>query len=138
MFGSGQRQANAKPGAKGAAKVHSIAAMLRGRTFGGRFEVGGVSYIFTYSTDRAAVAAGKLQLTGNLTVNDGRPNARAASRNASNVRATLLATQGGIGTAPPRQKLPAEISTVRSDLPIFSRFSAISDSTPTTCTEGAR
>ena len=126
MFGSGQRQASAKTGTKAAAKVHSIPAMLRGRTFSGRFEVGGASYICTYSPETAAVAAGKLQLTGHLSVTDGRPNARVTPHSARSIQATLLATQGGIGTAPPRQKLPAEISTVRADLPIVESTGSLS------------
>ena len=126
MFGGGQRQASAKPGTKGAAKVHSIAAMLHGRTFSGRFEIGSARYLFTYSPETAAIAAGKLQLTGNLIVTDERPNARLTPRDARSVRATLLATQGGIGTAPPRQKLPAEISTARPDLPIVESTGSLS------------
>ena len=123
MFGSGQRQASAKTGARTGAKVHTIAAMLRGRGFTGKFEVGRVSYSFTYSPKNAAVADGKLQLLGSLTVV--RPNAR-TPHSVSDVRATLLAAQGGIGTAPPRQKLPAEISTVRPDLPIVESTGPLS------------
>ena len=126
MFGSGQRQASAKPGARAAAKVHTIAAMLRGRGFSGKFEVGGVSYSFTYSPKKAAVADGKLQLLGDLSVADGRPNARVSPHSVRDVRATLLAIQGGIGTAPPRQKLPPEISTVRPDLPIVESTGSLS------------
>jgi hypothetical protein len=126
MFGSGQRQASAKAGGKVGAKVHSIAGMLRGTSFSGRFEVGGVSYGFKYSPEKATVAAGKLELIGSFTVTDGRANARVSPPSVRNVRGTLLATQGGIGTAPPRQKLPAEISTARPDLPIVESTGSLS------------
>jgi len=125
MFGSGQKQATAKAGAK-AARLHSIAAMMRERSFAGRFDVAGVSYSFTYSPEKAAVAGGKLNLIGNLTVIDGRPNARVPPHHLRNVRATLVAAQGGIGTAPPRKKLPPEISPARADLPIVESTGALS------------
>ena len=99
---------------------------MRGRSFSGRFDVGGVGYRFTFSPASAAVAGGKLHLTGNLTVIDGRPNVRVSPHDLRNVRATLVATQGGIGTAPPRKKLPAEISTVRPDLPIVESTGSLS------------
>jgi hypothetical protein len=100
--------------------------MMRGRSFSGRFDVGGVSHSFTYSPERAAIAGGKLQVTGNLTVIDGRANARVRPHNLRSVRATLIAIQGGIGTAPPRQRLPAEISTSRPDLPIVESTGSLS------------
>lgn len=125
MFGSGQKQATAKAGAK-AAKVHSLAAMMRERSFAGRFDVAGVSYRFTYSPEKAAVTGGKLQLTGALSVVGERPNVRVPPHHLRNVRATLVAAQGGIGTAPPRKKLPAEISPARPDLPIVESTGALS------------
>ena len=123
MFGRAQRQA--KAGAK-AVKLHSIASVMRERGFAGRFEVGGVKYRFTYSPASAAVAGGKLQLTGTLSVIAERANARDASRSAPNVRATLLATQGAVGTAPPRQNVPADVPPPRPDFPIVESTGSLS------------
>lgn len=124
MFGRAQNQATRSQAGARAAKLHSIAGMMRGRGFSGRFDVGGVSHSFTYSPESAAIAGGKLQVTGNLSVID--PQARGARHDVRNVRATLIASQGGIGTAPPRQKLPAEISTSRPDLPIVESTGSLS------------
>lgn len=123
MFG--QRQAKAGAGAK-AVKLHSVASMMRGRTFAGRFEVGNTKFKFTYSPLSAAVVESKLQLSGDLTVTGERPNVRVSPHNLRDVRATLLATQGAIGTAPQRQTLPAEISTSRPDLPIIESTGSLS------------
>jgi hypothetical protein len=125
MFGRAQKQAKTGANARGA-KLHSIASVMRGRSFAGRFEVGGVTYPFTYTPEKGAVTGDKLQLTGSLTVIDGRSNARANQHSLRNVRATLVATQGGVGTAPPRNKMPAEISPPRPDLPIIESTGALS------------
>lgn len=125
MFGPSQKQAKPGAGAR-AAKLHSIAAMMRGRSFAGRFDVAGAGYRFTYSPTKAAVADGKLQLTGGLRVVSERPNVRVSPRDLRDVQATLVASQGGIGTAPPRKKLPADISPPRSDLPIVESTGSLS------------
>jgi hypothetical protein len=123
MFG--QRQAKTDAGAK-VIKLHSVPSMMRGRDFVGRFEVGSTKYRFTYSPATAEVVGSKLQLSGNLTVTGDRPNIRVSPHNLRDVRATLLATQGAIGTAPQRQTLPAEISTSRPDLPIIESTGSLS------------
>src|ERR1044072_680001 len=84
------------------AKLHSIAAMLAGRSFEGAFEVGQSSYAFTYTPQKAEIAGRKLQLTCSLTVAAKRPAAQAAARSLIHVRALLATAQGGIGTAPTR------------------------------------
>src|SRR6266705_1534285 len=99
MFGSGQKRAAAKTGAK-RAKLHSIATMMRGRSFASRFDVAGVTHSFTYFPAKATVTGNKLQLTGDLVV----VNLPSRPRD---VRATLMAAQGGIGTAPLRKQLPS-------------------------------
>jgi len=123
MFGPTQIQAKPGAGAK-VAKLHSIAAMMRERSFAGRFDVAGVSYRFTYSPTKGAVAGGRLQLTGGLSVSGERANV--STRNLREVRATLVAMQGGIGTAPPRKKLPADIYPAGSDLPVIESTGALS------------
>ena len=124
MFGPAQKRATPGAAAKPAA-LHSIAAMLRERSFAGRFDVAGVSYSFFYSPAKAAVADGKLRLSGSFSVVDRRPNLR-AFRHDVPVQATLVAAQGGIGTAPPRKNLPAEISTARADLPVVESTGSLS------------
>lgn len=122
MFGITQKLAKAAS----QPKLHSIASVMRGRSFAGSFEVGGDSYKFTFEPAKAAVVGRKLQLTGNLTVIDGRPNARVLPHSLNNVRATLISTQGGIGTAPPRQKLPADLGPTAPDLPVIESTGALS------------
>ncbi|HWO01545.1 MAG TPA: hypothetical protein VNS63_19960 [Blastocatellia bacterium] len=123
MFGIVQKRAG-RAVAK-APKLHSIAAVMRGRNFAGKFDVGGVSYEFTFVPAKAAVVGRKLQLAGSLTVIDGRPIARISRHSLDNVQATLISSQGGIGTAPPRKTLPAEISA-RTDLPVVESTGALS------------
>lgn len=122
MFGSAQKRRPRGVGAKQPA-LHSIAAMMRGRSFAGRFEVAGVSYGFGYSPVKAAVVGGKLQLSGALRINNER---RVVPHDLRNVRATLMAAQGGIGTAPPRKKLPGDISPSRPDLPVVESTGPLS------------
>ncbi len=119
MFGSGQKRAAAKTGAK-RAKLHSIAAMMRGRSFAGRFDVAGVTHGFTYSPAKATVTGNKLQLTGDLVVVNLPPS------RPRDVRATLMAAQGGIGTAPLRKQLPSDTSTAHPDLPVVESTGSLS------------
>lgn len=127
MFGRAQKQAS-KPraGAASPAKLHSIASIMRGRNFDGRFEAGGASYNFSYSPATAALAGEKLNLTGTLTVTDGRQNARVSPRVLRGIRATLIASQGGIGSAPARQNVPADIPPPRPDFPIVESTGSLS------------
>jgi len=101
-------------------KVHSIPAMLRDRGFAGRFEVSGVTYKFRYAPAKASLSDGKLMLEGKFSIGG------ATKARASDVKATLLAAQGGIGTAPPRQKLPPEITVAKPDLPIVESTGSLS------------
>jgi hypothetical protein len=89
--------------AGGAMKIHSVAALLKERGFHGSFDLHGSSYRFDYAPVRAEVVEGKLQLTGRLTVVG--PNRQTHSRDG--VRATLEATQGGVGASPARRQLLA-------------------------------
>lgn len=124
MFGRAQRQsARSRAGAR-ATKLHSIASMMRGRTFTGRFDTGGVSCSFTYTPARAALTGGKLQLTGDLVVIAG--SHTVSPRAVRDVRATLIATQGGIGSAPARQNVPADIPPPRPDFPIVESTGSLS------------
>jgi hypothetical protein len=121
MFGKIQeptKQATSK-----AIVLHSIAGMLRSRKFEGGFETAGNKYNFTYSPTRADLSGNQLQLTGTLEVKAA--NAR-TPRSVENVKATLLAIQGGIGNPPQREKLPSDISTKHPDLPIVESSGSIS------------
>jgi len=94
-------------------RVHSIAAVLRGRHFKGGFEAAGSSYEFTFLPAKASVIGRRFQLEGRLTVK----GARGEPRNRDQVRATVIGTQGGIGGAPPRPQNQASGATASSDLP---------------------
>ena len=127
MFGIGQKRGTAKAAAK-PATLHSIAAMMRGRTFTGYFNIGGGNrnYYFSYSPAKAAVAGGKLAITGGLRLAGAGSNFRNTPHELRDVRATLVAAQGGIGTAPPRKKLPSEIAPANPDLPIVESTGSLS------------
>jgi hypothetical protein len=80
-------------------QLYSIAGLLRGREFVGRFEVGDLSYQFTYSPARVELVAGKLQLRGRLAITDQQGHVRSRAK----VLARLAGTQGGVGTSPIRR-----------------------------------
>ena len=150
MFGIAQKRARTRAGAK-AAKLHSIAAVMRGKAFAGSFDIGGGRYEFTYSPAKAALTGVgppearhaykrsrgsthtsiggiedvRARLTGNLTVIDKRPGA-APRHSLDNVQATLISAQGGIGAAPPRTTMPADLAPVRPDLPVVESTGALS------------
>lgn len=84
-----------------AAQLHSIPAISRGRQFRGKLELSGAGYEVAFAPAKASVAGRRLQLQGRLTVKD----ARGQTRSRDNVRAMVVGTQGGIGTAPPRRRL---------------------------------
>lgn len=95
------------------ARIHSIAALARGRRFDGSFSIGEATYDFSYAPARVSVVGRRLQLQGRLTVKDSRGQTHMRDR----VRATLVGTQGGIGTAPTRPGNPGSSATASSDLP---------------------
>jgi hypothetical protein len=93
-----QRRGQAAGGRAASRKLYSMAGVLRGRQIEGTFEAGGREYEFSYAPASAAVAGGKLELTGTLGV--GPAGGRAQKRSQAGVRATLASTQGGIGNLP--------------------------------------
>jgi len=95
------------------ARLHSIPAIARGRHFDGSFSVGSMNYEFSYVPARVSVVGRRLQFQGRLTVKD----SRGQTRSRDQVKATLVGTQGGIGTAPTRPGNPTSSATASSDLP---------------------
>jgi hypothetical protein len=91
-----QQAARDAAGPKPAKKLYSIAGLMRGKDFAGKFETAAASYEFTFAPTAARLNDGKLELTGNLSLNSG----RGATRQAKGVQATLLSTQGGLGNIP--------------------------------------
>src|SRR5260370_19092829 len=87
----------------GKPKIHSIAALPRGRDFGGSFNLASATYTFRYTPSSAEIAEHKLRLLGGLTITDprGRPHSQ------DRVRAVLAATQGGAGAGPSRRQIGA-------------------------------
>ena len=123
MFGPAQKRA--KPGVSAKpATLHSIAAMMVEGAFSGRFDVGDLSFGFIFSPAKAAVSAGKLQLSGSFAVFDKRANVHDLKYVPA--KATLLAAQGGIGTAPLRKQLPSDVSTAHPDLPVVESTGQLS------------
>jgi hypothetical protein len=84
-------------------KLHSIHGVLRGRVVDGQFEVQGQPYRFSFVPTSAALAVGRLVLTGRITV--GSP--QLVMRFVDDVAARLIAIQGGVGLSPLRRQLLA-------------------------------
>jgi hypothetical protein len=91
-----QQAARDAAGPKPAKKLYSMAALMRGKDFTGKFETSTASYEFTFAPSAAKLNDDKLELTGNLSVSSG----RGAKREAKGIQATLLSTQGGLGNIP--------------------------------------
>ena len=107
-----QQAARDAAGPKPAKKLYSMAALMRGKDFTGKFETASGVYEFTFAPTVASLNNGKLELTGTLSVS----SARMAKREAKGVQATLLSTQGGLGNVP--ASIRARNSNNRSPLPI--------------------
>ncbi len=78
-------------------KLHSIHSLLAGREFKGEINAGKANHPFAFTPTSAAVVNGKLELSGRFTVK----TSGSQARKAENVKATLLATQGGLTVGPP-------------------------------------
>lgn len=124
MFGRAKQVAGAKT-TRNKLVLHSIAGVMRGRALEGGFELAGVDYGFSYQPKSAKIVGRRLELTGNFTVIDKRRGAL-SKRTVERVRATVLSAQSGIGTAPPRTKLPANLPTDRPDLPVVESTGSLS------------
>ncbi len=82
-------------------KLHSIHGLLRGRVVDGQFEVRGQPYRFSFVPATAALADGRLVLTGRLAVHSSQLSMGLVDR----VEARLVAIQGGVGVSPVRRQL---------------------------------
>ena len=82
-------------------KLHSIHGLLRGRVVDGQFEVRGQPYRFSFVPATAALADGRLVLTGRLAVH----SPQRIMRLVDSVEARLVAIQGGVGVSPVRRQL---------------------------------
>ncbi len=82
-------------------KLHSIHGLLRGRVVDGQFEVRGHHYSFSFVPATAALADGRLILTGRIVVH----SSQFSMRFVDNVEARLVAIQGGVGVSPVRRQL---------------------------------
>jgi hypothetical protein len=99
--------ARTAPGPKPSAKLYSIFALQKDKTFAGEFETATSKHKFTFAPKAAKLAENKLVLTGSLTI---------GKRTAQNVSATLAATQGGLVSGP--AKIAARPYPNPSGLPI--------------------
>jgi hypothetical protein len=110
-------------------RLHSIAGLLKERSFTGSFEAGGAHFGFTYLPVKASIGGQKLILEGRLTVTDARGKELVRDR----VQALLAAAQGGLGGAPARPQLNARVGAPRepaaaspSGLPITESTDSLS------------
>ncbi|MEO6725509.1 MAG: hypothetical protein ABIU20_03470 [Blastocatellia bacterium] len=78
-------------------KLHSIHSLLIGREFKGEIEAGKANHQFIFTPASASVVNGRLELSGRLTVK--MPGGQ--NRKSENIKASLLATQGGLTIGPP-------------------------------------
>ncbi len=93
MFVPEDKQASARtaPGPKPSAKLYSIFALQRDKAFTGEFETSKSKHKFTFAPQSARLENGKLQLLGTFS---------SGTRKVPHVIATLIASQGGLGTVP--------------------------------------
>ena len=93
MFVPDDKQASARtaPGPKPSVKLYSIFALQRDKAFTGEFETSKSKLKFTFAPQSARLENGKLQLLGTFSI---------GARKVSNVIATLVSSQGGLGAAP--------------------------------------
>lgn len=107
-----QQAARDAAGPKPSKKLYSMAALMRGKDFAGKFETASAVYEFTFAPTVATLNNGRLEVTGNLSLSAG----RGAKREVKGVQATLLSTQGGLGIVP--ATIRARNSNNQSPLPI--------------------
>jgi hypothetical protein len=88
----------ATPGAQ--TRLHSIHGLLRGRAFEGQFVARSKTYKFAFGPTAAAIVDRRLTLSGRL-----RLNSLQGEQVVEDVKAKLLATQGGVGGSPVRRQL---------------------------------
>ena len=91
-----EQPAREASGPKPSKKLYSIPALLRDRAFAGKFETSTAACEFIYAPKSARLVNGKLELTGSLNLS----SARGGKREVKDVRATLTASQGGLGAVP--------------------------------------
>ena len=103
-------------------RLNSVPAMLQGRQFKGSFEIGGSSYELTYAPASASYVGRRLRLQGRLSVKDSGGQTRTRER----VRATVVGTQSGIGTAPARRQEHTTVATATPQLPEIESTGATS------------
>jgi len=114
-------------------RLHSIAGLLKERSFVGSFEAGGARFGFTYLPVKASIGGQKLILEGRFTVTD----ARGAERSRDRVQALLAAAQGGLGGAPLRPQIAARVGAPREPAPVSTSGLPVTESTGSLSFTGA-
>lgn len=102
--------ARTAPGPKPSHKLYSVSTLQNGRAFQGRLETSTDLYHVAFLPASAAVANGKLVLTGKLTL-----RGRAGGERSATARARLVAIQGGIGSLGPRPQLEGGSDVATAD-----------------------
>jgi len=111
-------------------RLYSVAGLLQSRKFDGHFNARGETYRFSYAPSSAAIAGGKLELTGEISVR----GPSGAARTAERVRATLVATQGAVASPPPRRQAAAEVMASEQEQMRAPELGPGSDNTQPTST----
>ena len=114
-------------------RLHSIAGLLKERSFVGNFEAGGARFGFTYLPVKASISGQKMILQGRLTVTDAKGNERGRDR----VQALLAAAQGGLGGAPVRPQVAARVGAPREPAPASRAGLPVTESTDSLSFTGA-
>ena len=113
-------------------RLHSIAGLLKDKTFQGAFSVGSSAFDFAYVPSKADIAGQRLLLEGQLVITNG----RGAVRKRERVRALLASIQGGIGAAPVRPPINTSLSTATNQATAASRTPGSTDMLPITESTG--
>ncbi|HVF86632.1 MAG TPA: hypothetical protein VM866_03540 [Pyrinomonadaceae bacterium] len=105
--------ASAAPGPQPRTKLYSVAGLMNERTFTGNFNARGTTYNFSFAPTSATLNDKRqLELTGRFIVSA----RRGASRAVPDARATLIATQGGIGSSPTRRQALVAATTTSGNI----------------------
>jgi len=105
--------ASAAPGPQPRTKLYSVAGLMNERAFAGDFNARGTAYNFQFEPTSAALNDKRqLELTGRFVVS----TRRGTSRVMPDARATLIATQGGIGSSPTRRQALVAATTTSGNV----------------------
>ena len=105
--------ASAAPGPQPRTRIYAVAGLMNERRFAGTFDARGTDYNFSFEPTAAALNDKRqLELTGRFVVSA----RRGKSFVVPEARATLVATQGGIGSSPARRQALVAATTTSGNV----------------------